>query len=410
MKKILLFVCSVYCVCVQLFAETASEYSAYNDHEFLGLSVGISALYSTQRVEVSEEVKATCDYLRLMWNKTADRSVSSYGDHALVDASYSTAAVVKEWNADIAAYKKALADMVLLESVRVVDVAVKDNPSRDRDLLFDKDDIAFKRFVRVANKDVTVGKRSAVAGANLNLTYRFANRGEFVFGAEIDCSFTSRGRKGSYAGLPVNGSYKLYELETFAEKGDARDPNKLRSVTEMGDISALNKKELGLAQVGGVGVIMGVDHDSVIAGIYDFVPGGTILSSDSKELAGTLSANGTGGFEDAVMTLKRGCFTPSVGFVVGYKGVVNSLIEIGVGLTRVGANFCLSGKDLVGNSVVLEGNLRKIAPSFKLSYTNKISEKLSTNISVRYILKAKKDRFSVKNNVAIIAGINWKFI
>lgn len=231
-----------------------------------------------------------------------------------------------------------------------------------------------------------------------------------MFGAEIDCSFTPKGRKSLYAGLPVNGSYKLYELEPFSNAGAERDEDKLKAATEMGDISTLTKNELGLAEVGGVGVIRGVERDSIIAGIYNPVTGGTMLSSDSKELAGALLVNETGALENAVMNSKRECFTPSVGLVVGYKCRVNSLVEIGVGLTRVGANFDLSGRDPVGNSVVLKSNLKKIVPSFKLSYTHKVSEKLSANISARYILKAKKDHFSVKNNVAITAGVSWKFI
>ena len=405
----LLFTCSVCCMCCfSSFGETVEDNSQYSDSDFLGLSVGVGALYSTQKVEVSKEVKAAYDYLRLMWNKTGNEDVTSYSPDAFTDTSYMTEKVVKEWNSDIDTYKKALANMALSESVNVVDVAVKNNPTRDPDFLFDRNDIAFKRFVRVVNKNMAISKRSDVGGANLNFTYRFANRGKFTFGAEVDCSFNPKGRKNIHAGLPVNGAYKLYELEPFPEAGDERDEDKLKAATERGDISTLNKRELKLAEVGKAGSIMGMEHDSIIAGIYDNVTGGNILSSDSKDLAGALLVNETGSFANTSINFKRECFTPSVGFVIGYRNSEKSLIEIGAGLTRVGANFDLSGKDPIGNFVVLKDNLRKIVPSFKFSYTHKVSERLSANISARYILKAKKNHIQVKDNLAVTAGFGWK--
>lgn len=404
----LLFTCSVCCMCCFTFAGNAGSGDGFDSSDFLGLSVGVGALYSTQKVEVSKEVKATYDYLRLMWNKTGDEDIACYGDLAFTDTSYATEKVVKEWNSDIDAYKKALADMVLYESIKSVDIAVKDSPSRDPDFIFDKDDIAFKRFVRVVNKNIAVSRHSDVCGVNSNLTYRLANRGKFTFGAEVDCSFNSKGRKNIHVGLPANGTYKLYELEPFDEAGDERDEDKLKAATERGDISSLNRKELKLAEVGKAGSIMGMEHDSIIAGIYDNVTGGTILSSDSKDLAGTLLVNETGTFANASMNSKRECFTPSVGFVIGYRNSEKSLIEIGAGLTRVGVSFGLSGKNPIGDFVVLKGNMRKIVPSFKLSYTHKVSEKLSANIGVRYILKAKKNRIQVKDNLAVTAGFVWK--
>ena len=362
----LLFTCSVCCMCCfSSFGETVEDNSQYSDSDFLGLSVGIGGLYSTQKVEVSKEAKAVYDYLRLMWNKTGDEGITSYGDLALTDASYATENVVKEWNSDIDAYKKALASMALAESIKSIDITDKDNPLREASLLFDKGDIAFKRFVRVVNKNMAISKRSDVGGANLNFTYRFANRGKFTFGAEVDCSFNPKGRKNIHAGLPVNGAYKLYELEPFPEAGDERDEDKLKAATERGDISTLNKRELKLAEVGKAGSIMGMEHDSIIAGIYDNVTGGTILSSDSKELADALLVNETGTFANTSMNSKRECFTPSVGFVIGYRNSEKSLIEIGAGLTRVGANFDLSGKDPIGNFVVLKDNLRKIVEKFQ---------------------------------------------
>ncbi len=407
MNKILL-VTSVCCMCCFTFAGNAESRDGFDSSDFLGLSVGIGGLYSTQKVEVSKEAKAVYDYLRLMWNKTGAEYIISYNEDAFADTSYATENVVKEWNSDIDAYKKALANMVLSESIKSVDITDKDNPLRIAGLLFDRNDIAFKRFVRVLNKNMAISKRSDVGGANLNFTYRFANRGKFTFGAEVDCSFNPKGRKNIHAGLPGNGAYKLYELEPFPEAGDERDEDKLKVATEKGDISTLNKRELKLAEVGKASSIMGMEHDSIIAGIYDNVTGGTILSSDSKELADALFVDETGTFANTSMNSKRECFTPSVGFVIGYRNSAKSLIEIGAGLTRVGANFDLSGKDPIGNFVVLKDNLRKIVPSFKLSYTHKVSKKLSANISARYILKAKKNHIQVKDNLAVTAGFVWK--